>query len=129
MRYNISHETAMESERGHRAVFNMDIGELALVLAVAFLIVGPKELPRVARWIARQIKTIKRLVRELKQETGWDEFEKEFRDTAEDVKQTVAAADIRRDVTGTAEELRAVAEDVHREVTAAEEALRSDEKK
>lgn len=107
----------------------MDIGELALVLAVAFLIVGPKELPKVARWIARQLKTLRRIVREIKQETGWDEFAKEFRDTAEDVKQTVKDADIRKDVTETADEIRAAAEDVHREMARTQKDILSDEKK
>lgn len=119
----------MEMRKEGAAVFNMDIGELVLVLAVAFLIVGPKELPKVARWIARQLKTLRRIVREIKQETGWDEFAKEFRDTAEDVKQTVAQADIRKDVTETADEIRAAAEDVHREMARTQKDILSDEKK
>ncbi|MBR4081764.1 MAG: twin-arginine translocase TatA/TatE family subunit [Clostridia bacterium] len=36
-------------------MFNIGFAELILVLIVAFLIVGPKDLPKVARWIARQI--------------------------------------------------------------------------
>ena len=55
-------------------MFNIGMLELVLVLAVAFLVVGPKDLPKVARWLARQLKSIKKLIRQIKQETGWDEF-------------------------------------------------------
>ena len=69
-------------------MFNLGMMEIVLVLAVAFLIVGPKDLPKVARWIARQIKSLKKVIREIKKETGWDEFAKEFKDVADDVKST-----------------------------------------
>ena len=35
-------------------MFNIGFSELILILLVAFVIVGPKDLPKVARWIARQ---------------------------------------------------------------------------
>ena len=47
-------------------MLNLGMMEILLVLAVAFLIVGPKDLPKVARWIARQIKSLKKLIREIK---------------------------------------------------------------
>ena len=104
-------------------MFNLGMMEILLVLAVAFLVVGPKDLPKVARWIARQIKSIKKLVREIKKETGWDEFAKEFKDVADDVKSTVQVADIRKDVQMSADELRATMEDVRRDVETASREL------
>jgi sec-independent protein translocase protein TatB len=97
-------------------MFNLGMLEIVLVLAVAFLVVGPKDLPRVARWIARQLKSIKKLIRQLKQETGWDEFAREFKDVADDVKSTVKDADIRQEIQLTADELRAEMEGVRAEV-------------
>lgn len=94
----------------------MDMLEIVVVLAVAFLIVGPKDLPKVARWIARQLKSIKKLIRQLKKETGWDEFAKDIEDTTEDIKSSVKDADIREDVRMTADELRAEMEGVHADV-------------
>ena len=88
-------------------MFNLGMMEILLVLAVAFLVVGPKDLPKVARWIARQIKSLKKIIREIRKETGWDEFAKEFKDVADDVKSTVKDADIRKDVQMSADELRA----------------------
>ncbi len=58
------------------------------MLLVAFLVVGPKDLPRVARWLGRMVKKIRLLIREVKKETGWDELEKEFKDTKSGMDQT-----------------------------------------
>ena len=107
-------------------MFNLGMMEIVLVLAVAFLVVGPKDLPKVARWIARQLKSIKKLVREIKKETGWDEFAKEFKDVADDVKATVKDADIRKDVQSAAEELRATVNDVRRDVETASDEFKKD---
>ena len=37
-------------------MFNIGFSELLLVLLVAFLVVGPKDLPKVARWLGRTVK-------------------------------------------------------------------------
>ena len=97
-------------------MLNLGMMEILLVLAVAFLIVGPKDLPKVARWIARQLKSLKKLVREIKKETGWDEFAREFKDVADDVKSTVKDADIRKDVQEAADDLRKTVDDVRKDV-------------
>ncbi len=107
-------------------MLNLGMLEIVLVLAVAFLVVGPKDLPKVARWIARQLKSLKKLVREIKKETGWDEFAREFRDTADDIKSVVKDADIREDVKSAADELRGAVDDVRRDVNKAGEELKKD---
>ena len=61
-------------------MFNIGFSELLLVLLVAFLVVGPKDLPKVARWLGRTVKKSRRLLNEIKKESGWDELEKEVRD-------------------------------------------------
>ena len=104
-------------------MFNLGMMEIVLVLAVAFLVVGPKDLPRVARWIARQIKSLKKVIREIKKETGWDEFAKEFKDVTDDVKTAVKDADVRQDIQMSADELRATVEGVRAEVNAASKEL------
>ena len=75
-------------------MFNIGFLELIVVLLIAFLIVGPKDLPKVARWIARQLKSLRRIIREVKKETGWDEFAREFRDVKDDVASVVKDADV-----------------------------------
>lgn len=75
-------------------MFNIGFSELLLVLLVAFLVVGPKDLPKVARWLWRTVKKSRRLLNEIKKESGWDELEKEVRDVQHDVKDAVKQGDV-----------------------------------
>ena len=72
-------------------MFNIGFSELLLVLLVAFLVVGPKDLLKVARWLGRTVKKSRRLLNEIKKESGWD---KEVRDVQHDVKDTVKQGDV-----------------------------------
>lgn len=75
-------------------MFNIGFSELLLVLLVAFLVVGPKDLPKVGRWLGRTVKKSRRLLNEIKKESGWDELEKEVRDVQHDVKDAVKQGDV-----------------------------------
>lgn len=75
-------------------MFNIGFSELLLVLLVAFLVVGPKDLPKVARWLGRMVKKSRRLLNEIKKESGWDDLEKEVNDVRRDVKDTVKQGDV-----------------------------------
>ena len=75
-------------------MFNIGFSELLLVLLVAFLVVGPKDLPKVASWLGRTVKKSRRLLNEIKKESGWDELEKEVRDVQHDVKDAVKQGDV-----------------------------------
>lgn len=75
-------------------MFNIGFSELLLVLLVAFLVVGPKDLPKVARWLGRNGEKIAPLLNEIKKESGWDELEKEVRDVQHDVKDAVKQGDV-----------------------------------
>ena len=88
-------------------MFNIGMFELIVVLLVAFLVVGPKDLPKVARWLGRQIKSIRKLVKEIKKETGWNEFAKEFKDTENEVKEAFKEADISKELKDAADEIEA----------------------
>ena len=79
-------------------MFNIGAGEILLVLVVAFVIVGPDDLPKVARWLGRMVRKLRTLIRDIKAETGWDEVEKEVREVQKDVKQTVREMDISADI-------------------------------
>lgn len=106
-------------------MFNIGFTELIVVLLVAFLIVGPKDLPKVARWIARQIKKLRSLVAELKRETGWNDLVRDMEQTTSEVKDAVKAADVSDDlrevqqsVQGSLDELRKDIEQVKKDVQA-----------
>ncbi len=85
---------------------NIGFGELILVLLVAFLVVGPKDLPKVARWLGRQVRMIRRMIEELKKETGWDDMEREINQTAEEIKQTKKELDVRDELRDASQELQ-----------------------
>ena len=107
-------------------MFNIGMFEIILVLLVAFLVVGPKDLPKVARWLGRQFKTIRKLIREIKQETGWNEFAKEFKDTESDIKSSFKEADISRELKDASDELEKSVNDVKHEVSQATENIKNE---
>ena len=97
-------------------MFNIGFAELMLVLVIAFLVVGPKDLPKVARWLGRTVKKLKQLIREVKEETGWSELEAEFNDTKTTVQQTVQQADIRKDLEDPVKKLQQELRDAKKDV-------------
>ena len=109
-------------------MFNIGFAELILVLLVAFLIVGPKDLPKVARWIARQVKKCRSLLRELKTETGWDELTRDIEDTKREVTEVVKEADVTAELQSASRDveqsLNSVKDDIHRLDEEAKEAIK-----
>ena len=79
-------------------MLNLGMMEILLVLAVAFLIVGPKDLPKVARWLARQVRSLRRMIAQIKKETGWDEITKDITDTKTEVESVFREADVTADL-------------------------------
>ena len=106
-------------------MFNIGMMELVLVLLVAFLVVGPKDLPRVARWIARQVKNVRKLIREVKKETGWSELAAEFKDTSDELKGVMKDADVRSELKSAADELNEEMKAVQKEVDAASDTVKA----
>lgn len=74
-------------------MFNVGFSELILILLIAFLVVGPKDLPKVARAIGRGVKYLQQLFQEFKDETGLDETLDELKKSEDDLKKTLQKAD------------------------------------
>ena len=70
-------------------MFNIGAAELILLLLIAFVVVGPKDLPRVARALGRFVRYIRTMIEEVKRETGFDEVADELRGVERDVRQTI----------------------------------------
>ncbi len=96
-------------------MFNIGFAELILVLLVAFLVVGPKDLPKVARWLGRAVKKARQLIREIREETGWDEMMSETEDVRRDIEQTVKEGDITSDLRSASKELKKSVTDARKE--------------
>ena len=86
-----------EQEKEGRLLFNIGFAELLLVLVIAYVIVGPKDLPRVARWLGRMVRRARQLIREIKSEVGWDEMMAETEDVRRDIDTTLKETDITTD--------------------------------
>lgn len=69
-------------------MFNIGFSELILILLVAFVIVGPRDLPRVAAALGRGVRTLKRFMREFQEETGIGDVVDEFKKTSRDLERT-----------------------------------------
>ncbi len=87
-------------------MFNVGFAELLLVLIIAYVIVGPKDLPKVARWLGRMVRRARQLIREIKDEVGWDEMVSETADVRKDIDNAVKDADISAELKDAGKELR-----------------------
>ena len=93
-------------------MFNIGMMELLVSLLVDFLIVGPKDLPKVARWIARIIKKAKAYVEQFKDDYGLNEIENEVKSVKTEVEGALKEADVSAEVRAAQDEMRAIAEGI-----------------
>lgn len=76
-------------------MFNIGAAELILILLIAFVVVGPKDLPKIARALGRFVRYVRNMVEEVKRESGFDEIEKDIKGMESEVSESVRSADIR----------------------------------
>lgn len=79
-------------------MFNIGFSELILILLVAFVIVGPRDLPKIAAALGRGVRTIKQFMREFQDETGIGDVVDEFKRTSRDLEKTFKEADPTEDL-------------------------------
>ena len=74
-------------------MFNIGFSELILILLVAFVIVGPRDLPKIAGALGRGVRMMKKFMREFQEETGLGEAVDEFKRTSRDLEKTIREND------------------------------------
>ena len=79
-------------------MFNIGFSELILILLVAFVIVGPRDLPKIAAALGRCVRTIRQFMREFQDETGIGDVVDEFKRTSRDLEKTFKEADPTKDL-------------------------------
>ena len=79
-------------------MFNIGGAELIVILLIAFVVVGPKDLPKIARALGRFVRYIRAMIEEVKRETGIDEITEEFKAVSKDIKQTAQSVDPRKEL-------------------------------
>ena len=102
-------------------MFNVGAAELILILLVAYVVVGPKDLPKVARALGRFVRYIRSFIEEVKRETGWGDLAEGFKEAEMDVQDTLRQADVSK-------ELRDIRHEVNKDVNAIKKDLRKDAK-
>ena len=85
-------------------MFNLGSAELILILLVAFIIVGPKDLPRVGRALGRWVRQLRNMYNEFKEETGLADTIKDLKETERDIRSTLREADPRAELKDAADE-------------------------
>ena len=95
-------------------MFNIGFAELILVLLVAFLVVGPKDLPKVARWLGRCVRKARQLIRAVKQEIGWEELPEETKAIKQDLDQTIKDSDITADIRSASNDFKKSVDDARK---------------
>ena len=97
-------------------MFNIGFAELLLILLIAFVVVGPKDLPKIARALGRFVKYMRNMIEEVKRESGLDEVEKEIKTMERKIDEGARAMDIRPELQKTQlsinKELNAIKKDV-----------------
>ncbi|MDO5142492.1 MAG: Sec-independent protein translocase protein TatB [Eubacteriales bacterium] len=83
---------------------SLGMGELVLILLIAFVVVGPKDLPKIARTIAKGIRQVKRLYADVKQDL----------DLESEIKEIEQAADLSSTLKGEAEDMARIREEIRR---------------
>jgi len=79
-------------------MFNIGFSELILILLVAFVIVGPRDLPKIAAALGRGVRSIRQFMREFQDETGIGDVVDEFKRTSRDLEKTFKEADPTEDL-------------------------------
>ena len=74
-------------------MFNIGFSELILILLVAFIIVGPKDLPKVARALGRFVRWLRDMFNDFKEEMGLDDTIDDLKAMEKDVKETLRKAE------------------------------------
>lgn len=74
-------------------MFNIGFGELLVILLLAFIVVGPSDLPKVARQVAKAYKQLKNLVKDITAEINLEQELAEIKDLKKDMDKMIQQAD------------------------------------
>ena len=56
-------------------------------MIIAYVFIGPQDLPKVARWLGRIVKRTRALISEIKKESGWEQLVSEAKDVRAELKE------------------------------------------
>ena len=93
-----------------------------MILVIAFVVVGPEDLPKVAAWLGKTARHFRILLREFREQAGIDEIERGISDTKSgidrDIRRLKSESDLSREVRMT--------DDLRGEISGAEKSLKEE---
>ncbi len=99
-------------------MFNIGISELIIILLVAVVVVGPNDLPKIARALGRGIKKIKLVSEDLKQAINIEDDVNELKEIKSSINQEISdlnpVSDLQGNVTEISKTVKAVKKDVEK---------------
>ncbi len=97
-------------------MFTVGIGELIIILLIAFLVVGPKDLPKIARTVAKAIKKVKLISEDLKEAINLDDEIDEVKEIKNSINKTIddvnPVSDLKNEITDISKTVKAVDKDL-----------------
>ena len=97
-------------------MFNIGMAEIILLLLIAFIVVGPDDLPKVARALGRFVRYVRNIIKEIKRETGLDEVAEELHGVRREIEQDLKEADVRNELKHAEKEINEGLRDVEKAV-------------
>ncbi len=97
-------------------MFNIGMGELILILFIALIVVGPKDLPKIAKALAKGIKKIKLISEDLKEAINIEDEVNEVKDIKKSIEQDIddinPVSDLKKDINEISKTVKAVKKDI-----------------
>ena len=97
-------------------MFNIGGTELLLILFIAFVVVGPKDMPKIGRALGKGVRMLRSLINEVREESGFDEVDEAVKDIRRDIDQVRKEADLSKEVSSLQKDLKEIGRDVSRDL-------------
>ncbi|MBE6032212.1 MAG: hypothetical protein E7224_03360 [Clostridiales bacterium] len=99
---------------------NLGVVEVLVILLIAFLVIGPKDLPKIARFLAKAVKKIRQFMYDMKAAIDLEEELKDVKDAGKSAKDVAGVVnpmkEIRKAVTEPMEDLKKTMTDLNKDL-------------
>ncbi len=114
----IGYYSLSSHQMGGFYLFSIGFSEIILILVIAYVFIGPQDLPKVARWLGRLMKRIRLLMSEIKTQSGWDDLLKETEGVQREITETIKENQelVRKSISGVENELKEVHQELNQNI-------------
>ena len=94
-----------------------------VILLIAFVVVSPEDLPKVAIWLARLFRRFRSVIKEIREQTGINALEHELSSTKNDINRSINTLKSDVNISG---ELGGTAQAIQTEIAKTDEAVKKE---